>query len=607
MKLFKPSLDPLEFKYTKFFKLRFLTFLLVAQVFIVPVVQANVNGSIDSPTFKAWLISGLLVLPVTLAMLYGARKFLVDAFGDKIPVRLVLIAGFTIGFIKGFATHYFANLIHIQDSFPIDEMVVRGLSGGTLAMAVGFSLSLKATLSNDFREIKFKEKEIDEIARKIGVLKGEISLLKSGSSDLIISRVLRTITKKLDFDLLNSNPERNWKQISSALRDDLASHVRIESYSLTEFKHTNTKSRQHWLHIFVTQKVHLAPIPFAAINLAAGVATFYLDHDNWSSFGQPIINFVISVLTIAIFKKVQEKSDNASALFNHFLIFSSVATSVFFLLSLNYLLQGLYQMAPLYVVVPWQLFLLYSMSTAYALIEFKTKRIAQTDDTYHDLEEKIRILSDYDQRIRNDISTHLHGFLVSKVHKGSLRLENLAQEQDFVEYSQTLKALLSEFTLDKFREGFKRDLIGPDFFKACKESWDGIVCLEFLGELDFPAYVHEATLVELAQVVEEIIANANRHGGATDVSIDFSWLDKERLEITAQDNGNGIKSGYKKGLGCSLYDQASDGNWSIKGAEGIGSTLHMMITLWEHEAHVETIAMERAASALPPRHSPLSY
>jgi signal transduction histidine kinase len=607
MKLFKQSSYPLDFKYTKFFKLRFLTFLLVMQVFIVPVVQANVNGSIDFPTFKAWLISGLLVLPITLAMLYGTRKFFVDAFGNKIPVRLVLIAGFAIGFIKGFATHYFANLLHIRDTFPIDEMVVRGLSGGTLAMALSFSLCLKATLSNDFREIELKERQIDEIAMEIGVLKGEISVLKSGSSDLIISRVLGSITKKLDFDLLNSNPERNWKQISSALRDDLASHVRNESYSLTEFKHTNTKSRHHWLHVFVTQQIHLAPITFGVINLAAGLATFYLDHDNWSSFGLPIINFLVSVVIIATLKKVQEKTSYGSALFNHFPVFTSVALSVFFLLSLNYLLQGRYQMAPLYVVVLWQLFLLYSISTAYALIEFKTKRIAHIASIYQDLEQKLQILKDYDQRLRNDISTHLHGFLVSKVRKGSTQLDNLAKEQDFVKYTQTLKALLSEFTLDKFIEGFKRDLIGPDFFKACKESWEGIVCIEFLGELEFPAYVHETTLVELAQVVEEIIANANRHGDATDVSIDFSWLDKERLEITARDNGIGIKSGYKKGLGCALYDQASDGNWSIKGAEGVGSTLHMMITLWEHEAHVKTIAMEPAASDLLERHSRPSY
>lgn len=607
MKLFRQSSSPLDFKYTKFFKLRFLTFLLVIQVFIVPVVQANVNGSIDYPTFKAWLISGLLVLPITLAMLYGTRKFFGDAFGNKIPVRLVLIAGFTIGFIKGFATHYFANLLHIRDPFPIDEMVVRGLSGGTLAMALGFSLCLKATLSNDFREIELKEREIDEIAMEIGVLKGEISVLKSGSNDQIISRVLRSITKKLDFDLLNSNPERNWKQISSALRDDLASHVRNESYSLTEFKHTNTKSRQRWLHIFVTQKIHLAPITFGVINLVAGVSIFYIDQDNWSSFGQPITNFVISVLIIATFKKVQEKTDYASALFNHFLIFASVAASLFFLLLLNYLLQERYQMAPLYVVVLWQLFLLYSISMAFALIEFRTKRIEHIASIYQDLEQKLQILKDYDQRLRNDISTHLHGFLISKIRKGSTRLDNLAKEQDFVKYSQTLKALLSEFTLNRFIEGFKRDLIGPDFFKACKESWDGIVCIEFLGELEFPAYVQETTLVELAQVVEEIIANANRHGGATGVSIDFSWLDKERLEITARDNGIGIKSGYKKGLGCSLYDQASDGNWSIKAVEGVGSTLHMMITLWEHEAHVKTIAMEPAASDLLERHSRSSY
>ena len=307
------------------------------------------------------------------------------------------------------------------------------------------------------------------------------------------------------------------------------------------------------------------------------------------------------------FKKVQEKRENPSRLFSHSLVFAAIATSCCAVLGLKYLLQDQYVVAPLYLIVAWQIFLLYSISTSFSLIKFMNTRAAFVVEIQEDLEQKQGILENYHQRIRNDISTHLHGFLVSKVHKGSLRLENFGKEQDFVKFDETLKALLSEFTLDKFKEGLKRDLIGPDFFKGCKESWDGIVCVEFLGDLDFPAYVHETTLVELAQVVEEIIANANRHGDATEVSIGFSWLDKERLEITAQDNGKGVTSGFKKGLGCSLYETASDGNWRLEGSEGIGTTLHMIITLWEHEAHVETIAMESVASALLERHSRSSY
>jgi len=596
-----------EFRYTPFFKLKFLTFLLVIQVFIVPVVQSNENGSFDSAAFKAWLLSGLLALPLILGLLYGARLMLVDLFKDKIPVISILLIGFLIGFSKGFLTQLLVNLMHIRDTFPMDEMLLRGLSGGTLGLALGFSLALKTTLANDHRLLLVEERKIDDIAQEIGVLKGEINTLKSGSNDLIISRVLDRIRKRLDFDLLNSDPEKNWKQISLALRDELAVHIRNESYTLTEYKHTSTKARDHWLGVFADQQVHLAPITFSVINLAAGIVIFYIDNDNWGSFQQPILNFTLSVAIISIFKRAQEKKDKPSRFFNHLLIFSAVATNVSFQLIFNYLLQDQYSVIPFYVIIPWQLFLLYSISTTYALIEFKNTRAKFVEDTRQDLEQKRKILEGYHQRIRNEISTHLHGFLVSKVHKESLRLENFGKEEDFVKFDETLKTLLSEFTLDKFIDGFKRDLIGPDFFTACKESWDGIVCVEFLGELNFPAHVHETTLIELAQVVEEIIANANRHGDASEVSIDFSWPDKEHLAITARNNGIGIKSGYKKGLGCSLYEVASDGNWRLEGIEGIGSTLHMIITLWEHEVHVETIAMESAASVLLERHSRSSY
>jgi len=603
MKLFNQPTILSEFKYTPFFKLRFVTVLLVLQVFLVPVLQSNENGNNDSTAFKAWLISGLVLLPITLGLVYGSRKIFVDLFGDKIPVRHILIFSFLIGFIKGFITYYMVNLMHIKDSFPIDEMLVRGFGGGILGMAIAFSLALKTKLSANHLMLLEKEGQLDKIAQEIGTLKGEISTLKTGSHDLLIGGVINRLRKKLDFDLLNSDPAKNWKQISLALRDELAKEVRSESYALTEFKHIGVKARNQWWHVFAAQQIHFAPLTFSLMNLAAGIATSYIDDDNWGSFGQPLVNFISSYVILYLFKKVQEKRENPSRLFSHSLVFAAIATSCFAVLGLKYLLQDLYVVAPLYVIVPWQIFLLYSISTSYSLIIFMNTRAAFVADIQEDLEQKRVILENYHQRIRNDISTHLHGFLVSKVHKGSLRLENFGREQDFVKFDETLKTLLSEFTLDKFRKGLKRDLIGPDFFIGCKESWDGIVCVEFLGDLDFPAYVHETTRVELAQVVEEIIANANRHGGASEVSIGFSWLDKERLEITAQDNGLGIKSGYKKGLGCSLYETASDGNWRLEGSEGIGTTLHMIITLWEHEAHVETIAMEYAASALLERHS----
>jgi hypothetical protein len=607
MKLFNQPTILSEFKYTPFFKLRFVTVLLVIQVFIVPVVQNHKNGIVDSAGFKAWLISGSLVLPIILGLIYGSRKIFVDLFEDKIPVRHILRVAFLIGFIKGFITYYLVNLMHIKDSFPLDEMLVRGFGGGILAMALTFGLTLRASLSDNHRMLLVKEKELDKIAQEIGALKGEISTLKSGSHDLMISRVIDRLRKRLDFDLLNSDPAKNWKQISLALRDELAQEVRSESYALTEFEHTNVKARNQLWHIFVVQQIHLAPITFSLINLAAGITLSYLDGESWGSFGQPLLNFISSFIIIYGFKKIQKNRENPSHLISHLVIFAAVATSCCAVLGLKYLLQDLYVVAPLYLIVPWQIFLMYSISTSFALIEFMNSRAGISADIQEDLEQKRIILENYHQRMRNDISTHLHGFLVSKVHKSSLRLENFGREQDFVKFDETLKTLLSEFTLDKFREGLKSDLIGPDFFKGCKESWDGIVCVEFLGDFDFPAYVHETTRVELAQVVEEIIANANRHGDATEVSIGFSWLDKERLEITAQDNGKGVTSGFKKGLGCSLYETASDGNWRLEGTEGIGTTLHMVIELWEHEARVETIAMESAASDLLERHSRSSY
>jgi len=599
MKLFKNPLLPSQFKYAPFFKLKFVTILLIAQVFLVPFLQAGRDDANSSNAFKAWLLSGIILLPFVLGSIYGVRKIFYDLFKDEIPIILILISGFLIGFFKGFMTQYLVNLFHVGDPFPIDEMLIRGLSGGSLAVALGFSLSLKASLQGDYVAFLKRERENDEIAQEIGVLGNQIDTFRADSEGRIALRVLERIQGKIDFNIFSSDPERNWRQISLELRETVAAEVRAESYSLSQFRHTEVKARELWLQVLKTQTIHLNPLVFAVINLMAGLAIFYRDSDNWASFGQPILNFYLSFLVVYIFKRLQKTSYLSGHFRNHFLVFSVVATNVLVLLLLTNFFPLEYQVAPFILIILWQISLLYTISSAIELIQYKSERLKLLESIHEDLIDKRRILEQYHQRIRNDISTHLHGFLVSKLHNESLRLENFGEEQDFVNFDKALKLLLSEFTLEKFREGLKKDLIGPDFFKECKKSWDGIVCIEFLGEVDFPARLDETTKIELAQVVEEIIANANRHGGATEVSIDFSWLDEEHLEITARDNGRGVKSDYTKGLGCALYEVASDGEWRIEGAEGIGSTLYMRITRYERETRVEATSAERAASVQP--------
>ncbi len=82
----------------------------------------------------------------------------------------------------------------------------------------------------------------------------------------------------------------------------------------------------------------------------------------------------------------------------------------------------------------------------------------------------------------------------------------------------------------------------------------------------------QESAVTVGRIVEEGIANAIRHGGATQVSIEVTVND-DTIKIVVTDNGSGIKAGTP-GMGSAFIQQASAGKWSLK-ALATGSRLEV--------------------------------
>ena len=80
---------------------------------------------------------------------------------------------------------------------------------------------------------------------------------------------------------------------------------------------------------------------------------------------------------------------------------------------------------------------------------------------------------------------------------------------------------------------------------------------------------------QLGRVVEEGIANAVRHGQASLVGISIQQKTNDVIQVVVTDNGTG-PSGGRRGLGSSILDNASGGEWSLK-AQSPGAVLTVMV------------------------------
>jgi hypothetical protein len=590
-----PDLFLKNFKYAPYPKIFLINTFIVLQLLIVPILETT---DIGSPLFQAWLISGLIVFPFVIAWIYIARNILVRRYQNRIPLNLLLINGWLLGFCKGVATQYLSNLLHIGDSFPLDEMIIRGFSGSSLGLILSFALSLSASSSEGLLASKGIVQENERVAQQIIDLDLEIEALKKMTKEDLIKRVLEKFRAEVDLSLLSSDPERNWKKISNILQVEATSFLRYQSHELGSLKYINKSGTNYGLEFLKNTVLHIHPVVFALIQLSIGLTILYEDGNDRNISMQILANFIITLVLASIAKRVHNSFSTSNSLRNHLTVFVLVSLNVISQLIISDPL-GL-NLEPIYVflVFFWQSLLIYSISFISELLDFRSRKYSELISVQEDLTDKRRVLENYHLRLRNEFSKHLHGYLVGKVLRTSSQLDEMGRTGNFSEFSQTLEDLLSEFSLEKFHDGLSKDRMSADFYNLTAESWAGFIDVKFFGDLDFFRKMHTVQRIEMAEVMEELIANAHRHGGADEISINISWLSRDTIEILARDNGSGFVKGSTQGLGFSLFESASDGHFQVNRGSESESTIALHITLYEQASGVLT-KEEESATALP--------
>lgn len=99
--------------------------------------------------------------------------------------------------------------------------------------------------------------------------------------------------------------------------------------------------------------------------------------------------------------------------------------------------------------------------------------------------------------------------------------------------------------------------------------WQGIMSVMVEMEPDVST-LGNPLAAQVAQIVEEALANASHHGKATEVNIALERLDGS-IVITVDDNGN-FRPVRKQGLGLAMINHTSNGNYSLL-ATGRGTLL----------------------------------
>jgi glucose-6-phosphate-specific signal transduction histidine kinase len=251
----------------------------------------------------------------------------------------------------------------------------------------------------------------------------------------------------------------------------------------------------------------------------------------------------------------------------------------------------------------WHTFLILIISSVSEIIQYMEGQRDLQATVHQDLIDKKRVLRNHVENHRHEISKHLHGFLITKIHSSTSLLDRYAESGDFEGYRDEFSRLLSEFTIEGLQKSLNRDVINSEFFSALVDSWKGMIEVSLNAPENLHRDVRNTQRIELAHVIEELISNAYRHGEAQAITINIAWIDPAFFEIVARDDGQGTITPVKPGLGSKVFEAASRGNWSLRDIPYQGVEVRLTIELYEPDSQVALIPAEHEDADQPVGHT----
>jgi signal transduction histidine kinase len=194
----------------------------------------------------------------------------------------------------------------------------------------------------------------------------------------------------------------------------------------------------------------------------------------------------------------------------------------------------------------WIFFLLLSFGASLAVSKYHEEIMSVLRNQLKDV--VIDSQAKESEEVSARFAKYLHGEVQSELLSASMMLSQAAKEKN---------SRIGRRGIEKTAEILRRDhsqyVVGSELVPEVRmqkiiDAWAGIAKIEI--ELVGTGVIQEDSLASLSDVVEELVSNSVRHGGASEISVKVSRK-AGSLSVIFKENGNKRGKG-KPGLGSSL-------------------------------------------------------
>jgi two-component sensor histidine kinase len=184
------------------------------------------------------------------------------------------------------------------------------------------------------------------------------------------------------------------------------------------------------------------------------------------------------------------------------------------------------------------------------------------------------MLQDHTRLIGRKWAVHIHGKIQTRISAAALAIKQAVAQNDSSALMRAVSSIQS--TLAEPSAGMisiDRNLKSE--IEARCAPWQGLVDYKLTIEPNLESLTGSQVRVA-GDVVEEVISNAARHGGATKLEIKFSTNKRGDIDVLVEDNSvtpppEIFQRGV--GLGATIFAAASFGRWSLERDNNRGITV----------------------------------
>ena len=191
------------------------------------------------------------------------------------------------------------------------------------------------------------------------------------------------------------------------------------------------------------------------------------------------------------------------------------------------------------------------------------------------------VRDEFKQSMSHQWATFIHGKILTRLAATSLKLQQAVDHNDLENFESGLKHLKT--ILENPTAEFDQNLMNLMSEIASRlDPWEGLITIKVSVDPVLEMVVNDR-VKDLGEVIEEIISNSVRHGGAQNISISITSLDHPDIKLVIEDDAiNPLPLVPSRiGLGTKILNLVSDGRWSISHVDA-KSTVKLTMSLLDN-------------------------